>query len=97
MVGTRNAEIVTVATTDGATNAIEAGSYLHGVIITTDGTNDASCTIKSGAGGTVILVLKCPGTDDCRDFMLSAPVKFTGTINVTTAGTGASSYVLVGK
>jgi len=92
-----SAELITVATTDGATDAIEASSKLYGIILTTDGTNDATCTIKNGAAGATKLVVKVPGGNDCDDFMFAAPVKFTGTINVTTAGTGASAYVLVGK
>jgi hypothetical protein len=90
-------KVVTVTTAAGATDVIEANSKLYGVVLTTDLTNDATCTIKNGAGGDTILVLRCPGTDDCRNFQFEVPVKFSGTINVTTAGTGATSYVFVGK
>jgi len=84
-------------TATGAADAMEAGGKLYGVILTTDKTNDATSTIKNGSGGTTQVVVKCPGTEDCKVAMLPVPVKFTGTINVTTAGTGATSYVLVGK
>ena len=89
----RVCEPSTVTTAAGATAVTAEPSFLHFVTLTSDKTNDATCTIKDGAGGTTIWVGKCPGTDDARHFHFPTPVRVTNGVNVTTAGTGATSYV----
>ena len=76
--------------------AIKSGAgYLGGVIILTDGTNDATVILydNTSASGTKLFEMKVAGGNNGKDIMFPLPITFTKGCYASISGTGASCIV----
>ena len=83
-----------------ASAALQAqGSLLDGVLVITDGTNDATIIVydnASAASGTKLFEAVVAGSNNAELFKLPYAVKAENGLYVSVAGTGASCIVYFG-
>lgn len=83
---------------DGETTVKDSKGALKGVLLISDGSNDATVACYDGtkAAGTKILEAQVAAADLSRPFMLPGRGKKFGSLNVEVTGTGASAHVYYG-
>lgn len=84
-----------VSTGDGETTVRDHKGDLRGVVVETDGTNDATVECYDGdqASGTKIFSATIRAGADSKDFNLPGRGKPFASLNVVVTGTGASAHV----
>lgn len=82
----------------GATTLRTGKAHLFGVLVGTDGTNDATVTAydNTSAAGTVLFSAVVPGATGAFNFDLTAPVRADNGLHVVVSGTGASAIAYYG-
>lgn len=88
----RNYSISKVATSDGETTVLSGSGQVGHIILTTDGTNDATVLLEDGT--SEMLTLKADGPDWMRSVPLAGDITFTNQLDVTVTGTGAEAFIL---
>lgn len=71
---------------------VSGNGFLHGLIVNTDGTNNATLTIKDGAA--IIAVLSVPGANRTGSVIFAAGVRFGTSLVYTLSGANSTATVL---
>lgn len=76
--------------------AVAGGGAFFGILIKTDGTNNATISVNNGNGGKELIPNSTviPGTTRLAAITFDPPLKYTTGVYVTISGTGASYQVL---
>lgn len=68
--------------------------WFWGLIVETNGTNNATITVEDGSGGSRKMRITVVGADLCYGAILQKPIRMLTGLNAIVAGSGAVAEVL---